>query len=129
MKEQIEILPHFLEGVALTWHEALPEDTKSDWESLIEAMKDRFGTVESPNSLLLQLDQISQKEGESVSTSAMRYEDLFIKYQQAALHVVSSSSSFVGDHEGLLTMKHLKMSKFIYALDLTLHGKLELLFQ
>ena len=53
IKERIEILPNFLEGVALTWHEALLEDTKSDWESLIEVIKDRFGTVESPNSLLL----------------------------------------------------------------------------
>ena len=123
MKEKTEIFPNFLEGVALTWHEALPEETKSDWESLIGAMKDRFGIVESPNSLLLQLDQISQKEGESVSTFAMRYEDLFIKYQQAALHVVSSSSSSAGDPKGSLAMEHLKMSKFIYTLDSSLRGK------
>ena len=56
MKEWTEIVPDFLEGVVLTWHEALPEETKSDWESLIRAMKDRFGIVELPNSLLLQLD-------------------------------------------------------------------------
>ena len=53
MKEQTEILPDFLEGVALTWHEALPKDTKSDCESFIGAMKYRFGIVESSNSLLL----------------------------------------------------------------------------
>ena len=49
MKERIEILPDFLEGVALTWHEALSKDTRSDWRSLIRAMKDRFAIVESPN--------------------------------------------------------------------------------
>ena len=45
MKERTEILPDFLEGMALTWHEALPEETKSDWGSLIGVMKDRFGTM------------------------------------------------------------------------------------
>ena len=49
--------------------------------------------------------------------------DLFIKYQQAALHVVSSSSSSLGDPKGSLAMEHLKMSKFIYTLNPTLHGK------
>ena len=72
-------------------------------------MKDRYGTVESPNSLLLQLDQIFQKEGESISTFAMRYEDLFIKYQQDTLHVVSSSSSSVGDPKGSLIRANLSM--------------------
>ena len=58
-----------------------------------------------------------EKKEESVSTFAMRYEDLFIKYQQAALHVVSSSSSSVGDPKGSLAMEHLKMRMFMYALD------------
>ena len=54
----------------------------------------------------------------------MSYEDLFIKYQQAALHVVSSSSSSMGDPKGSFAMEHLKnLSKFIYALDPTLRGK------
>ena len=49
----MEILPNFLEGMALTWHEALLKDIKREKESLIKAMKDRFEIVESPNSLLL----------------------------------------------------------------------------
>ena len=42
MKERTEILLDFLEGVALTWHEALPEESKSDWESLIGALNYKY---------------------------------------------------------------------------------------
>jgi len=125
VKERTEILPDFLEGSALAWHEALPEETKNDWEKLTKVMKERFGTVESPNALLLQLDQLFQKEGESVSAFSVRYETLFAKYQHAALHVIitSSSSTTMVDSKSSMAMEHLKMSRFVMALVPGLRGK------
>lgn len=123
MEHRAEILLDFLgRCAALAWYEVLPEE--KDWEELTNAMKERFGLVESPNALLLQLDQLSQKEGESVFAFSMRYEAFFNKYMHASLLVVvaSSPSSSMVDSKSSLAMEHLKMSQFVMALAPSLRG-------
>ena len=79
---KINVIPLALDGPALAWFYTLPEETTSDLESLLDALKERFG-AESLEFLCRQ-ELYSRKQGveEPLSTYT---EDIIKKCQRLSL--------------------------------------------
>ena len=72
---KLRLVSLLLEGQAREWYEdTLNRDQRDNWEQLRDALKERFGRVQSPEDLWRELSRIQQGEEEDITSYIKRFE-------------------------------------------------------